>query len=130
MKTFLITITALVYLTVSSGATVNLHYCMGKLMSWDLSARSKSKCGSCGMEKSGHKGCCNDEQKTFKVDKDQKVTESSFQFLSISSVAIAVTHTELPLIYSSTLLTDNPTAHAPPRFGGVPIFILNRNFRI
>lgn len=130
MKKLLITITALVYLTVSSGATVNLHYCMGKLMSWDLSPKSKSKCGSCGMEKTGHKGCCNDEQKTFKVNKDQKVSESAFQFLSISSVAIAVTHTELPLIYSSTLVADNPTAHAPPGISGVPIFILNRNFRI
>src|SRR5438034_6651571 len=103
MKKLLITITALVYLTVSSGATVNLHYCMGKLMSWDLSSNSKSKCGSCGMEKSGHKGCCNDEQKTLKVDKDQKVSGSVFQFLSISSVAISVTHAELPLTYSSSL---------------------------
>jgi hypothetical protein len=130
MKKFLITITALVYLTVSSGATVNLHYCMGKLMSWDLSAGSKSKCGSCGMEKSGHKGCCNDEQKTFKVDKDQKISESAFQFLSISSMAIAVTNTELPLIYSSTLVADNPAVHAPPLQSVVPIFLRNRNFRI
>src|SRR5450432_243556 len=130
MKKFLITITALVYLTVSSGATVNLHYCMGKLMSWDLSAKSKSKCGSCGMEKSGHKGCCNDEQKTFKVDKDQKISESAFQFLSISSLAIAVTHTELPLIYSSTLVADNPNDHAPPLHSAVPVFLRNRNFRI
>ena len=82
------------------------------------------------MEKRGHKGCCNDAQKTLKVDKDQKVSESAFQFLSISSVAITVTHTELPLIYASTLVADNPTAHAPPSLGGVPIFVLNRNFRI
>ena len=40
MKKLLITILALVYLTVSSGATVNLHYCMGKLMSWDLSLKA------------------------------------------------------------------------------------------
>jgi hypothetical protein len=130
MKKLLVTILALVYLTVSSGATVNLHYCMGKLMSWDLSSGSKTKCGSCGMEKAGHKGCCNDEQKTLKVDKDQKASESAFQFLSISSIAIATTHTELPVIYTSTLVTDNPTAHAPPRLGGAPIFILNCNFRI
>ena len=82
------------------------------------------------MEKAGHKGCCNDEQKMLKVDKDQKVSDAAFQFLPISSVAVAVTHTELPLIYSSTLVADNPTAHAPPRLGGVPIFMLNRNFRI
>ena len=84
MKKVLIAITALVYFTVSTGATVNLHYCMGKLMSWDLSAKADGNCGTCGMKKQGHKGCCNDEQKTFKVDKDQKVSESAFQFLSIS----------------------------------------------
>jgi hypothetical protein len=130
MKKLLITITAFVYLTVSSGATVNLHYCMGKLMSWDLSSKSDGKCGSCGMQKAGHKGCCNDEQKTFKVDKDQKISESAFQLLSISSVAIAVTHIELPLIYSSTLVADNDTAHVPPLQSTVPIFLRNRNFRI
>jgi len=81
MKKLLITITALVYFAVSSGATVNLHYCMGKLMSWDLSAKSKGKCDSCGMEKTGHKGCCHDEHKQLKVEKDQKVSESAFQFL-------------------------------------------------
>jgi hypothetical protein len=130
MKKLVITITALVYLTVASGATVNLHYCMGKLMSWNLSLKNKGKCGSCGMEKTGHKGCCHDEHKQLKVDKDQKASESAFQFLSISCVAITATHTELPLIYSSNLVAENPSAHGPPGIGGVPIFILNRNFRI
>ena len=130
MKKLLIAITALVYFTVSSGATVNMHYCMGKLMSWDLSAKSDGKCGTCGMQKAGHKGCCNDEQKTLKVDKDQQVSESGFQFLSVSTVAITVTHTELPFIYRSNLAADYPTTHAPPDVGNVSLFVLNRNFRI
>ena len=130
MKKFFVTILALVYLTVSSGATVHLHYCMGKLMSWDFSAKSKSKCGSCGMEKRRHKGCCNDEQKMLKVDKDQKVSESAFQFLSISSGAIAISFTGLQPVYPSSVVTDNPYPHAPPRLGAVPIFVLNCNFRI
>jgi hypothetical protein len=103
---------------------------MGRLMSWDLSPKNDHKCGTCGMQKAGHKGCCNDEQKTFKVDKDQKVSESSFQLLSVSSNAIAVSPFELPQLYSSNLFTDNPTAHAPPLRSAVPIFLLNRNFRI
>lgn len=130
MKKLLITITALIYLTVSSGATVNLHYCMGKLMSWDLSAKSDGKCGTCGMQKAGHKGCCSDEQKRLKVDKDQQVSDYSFQFISVSTVAITVTHAELPLIYPSNLAADYPTTHAPPDVGKVHLFILNRNFRL
>ncbi len=129
MKKFLATILALVYLTVSSGATVNLHYCMDKLMSWDLSHKSEGKCGTCGMEKAGHKGCCKDVHKVIQVEKDQKVSESAFQFLTISSDAVAV-YTDLPLIYPSSTVIENPTAHAPPRLGAVPIFILNCNFRI
>ena len=130
MKKVLIAITALVYFTVSTGATVNLHYCMGKLMSWDFSAKSDGKCGTCGMQKAGHKGCCSDEQKTFKVDKDQQISESNFQFLSVSTIAITVTYTELPFIYPSNLAVDYPTTHAPPDVGKLPLFVLNRNFRI
>jgi hypothetical protein len=130
MKKFLIAITAFVYFIVSTGATVNLHYCMGKLMSWDLSAKSDGKCGTCGMKKQGHKGCCNDEQKILKVDKDQKGSEPAFQFHSISSVAIAATYPVLPLAYISSSIIDNTVANGPPPKSAVPIFLLNRNFRI
>lgn len=130
MKKILVTILALVYLTVSSGATVNLHYCMGNLMSWDLSAKSKSKCGSCGMEKTGHKGCCHDEHKQLKIEKDQKTTESSFKFLTINADAIVVPFIDLPVINLYSAVLDNPATHSPPLSGSVPIFLLNRNFRI
>ena len=103
---------------------------MGKLKSWDLAAKNKGKCGTCGMEKSGHKGCCHDEHKQLKVDSDQKISESTIQFPSISYEATTARYSELPLIYSSSLIADNPTSHAPPRMSGVLIFIANRNFRI
>ena len=129
MKKFLATILALIYLGTSMGATVHLHYCMGKLMSWSLSDKKDGKCGTCGMQKSGHKGCCKDEHKQIKFDKDQKITESAFQFLSTSLDAVAIS-TDLSLIYFSLVIIESPTAHAPPRLGAVPIFVLNRNFRI
>lgn len=132
MKKFLVTILAFVYLTVSSGATINMHYCMGKLMNWDLTNKqnTQSKCGICGMEQSGHKGCCKDEHKVLQIDKDQKKSESAFQSFNISSEAIAVTYAELPSITISSILIENPVAHGPPQLGSVPIFILNCNFRI
>ena len=130
MKKFLVTILALVYLTVSSGATVHLHYCMGKLMSWGLSDKEAGTCGTCGMQKAGHKGCCHDEHKQVKFEKDQKAAESAFQFLSNYSDATVVTQIGLPFIYFPSIVTGNPVAHAPPLLGAVPIFILNCNFRI
>lgn len=132
MKKFLVTILAFVYLTVSSGATINMHYCMGKLMNWDLTNKqnTQSKCGICGMEQSGHKGCCKDEHKILQIDKDQKISESAFQSFNISSEAITATYAELPSVTIPPLLVENPFSHAPPRSGAIPIFMLNCNFRI
>ena len=130
MKKTLVTILALVYLTVSSGATIHLHYCMGKLMSWGLSDKKDGKCGACGMQKAGHKGCCHDEQKLVKSEKDQIAHQFAFQFLNISTDAIAFNYMQLPLLYPHSTVLENPTAHAPPRLGAVPIFVINCSFRI
>jgi len=130
MKKILVTILALVYLSVSSGATVHVHYCMGKLMSWSLSDKKDGNCGTCGMQKSVHKGCCQDEQKQLKIEKDQKVSGSAFQFLTQSSVVVAHSYLNLPTVYTLAGLLDSPVAHAPPQPAAVPIFVLNRNFRI
>lgn len=130
MKKFLVTILALVYLTVSSGATVHLHYCMGKLIAWGLSDKKDGKCGTCGMMKAGHTGCCKDELKQIKIEKHQKAVESAFQFLIISSDEVEAPSASLSLVYPSSSVLNNTTAHAPPRLGAVPIFVLNCNFRI
>jgi hypothetical protein len=129
MKKLLVSILAIVYLTVSSGATLHMHYCMGKLMSWDLSQKQTSKCGTCGMEKAGHKGCCSDEHKTFKIEKDQKISISDFQYSPDYTDAVTPGYTNLPFIHTLSISIDSPTAHEPPR-SNTPIFVLNRNFRI
>ena len=140
MKKVLVTILAIVYLGTSIGATINMHYCMDKLVAWGFGKEKtgKKSCPYCGMAKTTEdkhcgkqsKACCKDEQRQIKIEKDQKVSESAFQSLTISSEAIVVIHTDLTVIYPSSVVTDNPFAHAPPRSGAVPIFVLNRNFRI
>ncbi len=128
MKKFLVTILALVYLSVSSGATISMHYCMGKLMAWELQETRNTACGTCGMEKSSHKGCCKDEQKKLQIDKDQKISESSFHFLKITPEAMNF-HSR-SFFYSSLFSINYPLAHGPPALTTVPIFIRNCNFRI
>ena len=130
MKRFLVTILAIFYLAVSSGATVHLHYCMGKLRSWSLSDKEDTNCGSCGMHKAGHKGCCHDELKQLKFEKDQKITDPSSQFPTFSPLASPVTFDNGAVIYSSSIVINYPIAHAPPRSGAVPVFVLHCNFRI
>ncbi len=130
MKKILVTILAFVYLSVSSGAIINMHYCMGKLMSWEFLNKQNTRCGSCGMDKSGHKGCCKDEQKILQIGKDQKVSEIAFEVLKINPDVIVIPCSELSFIYSFSIVADKPVAHAPPRSQAVPIFILDCNFRI
>ena len=93
---------------------------------------------TCGMPKkvddkhyiTASKGCCKDEQKEIKTDKDQKIAQSELQILKLFPVALVSTQIEQPYLHVSSLTIEYPTANAPPEIGKVPVFLLNRNFRI
>ncbi len=130
MKKVLVTILAFTYLAVSSGATIHLHYCMGRLVGWDLGEHNKKQCDNCGMEKKENKGCCRDEHKTLQIEKDQKVTEATFQFIAHTPAVLTVTYADLPPVPVSSMTMGNAATHAPPAAAGVPVFLRNCNFRI
>jgi hypothetical protein len=138
MKKVFATILAVIYLSTSMGATVHLHYCMGKLISWGLINHENNNCTTCGMPKNSKvehcmaatKGCCKDEHKHVKVDKDQKATESAYKFFSPSFEIIADHFTILPDSYVASYIAGYPTTNAPPDSEKVPVFLRNRNFRI
>ena len=130
MKKVLVTILAFTYLAVSSGATIHLHYCMGKLVGWDLGEHNKKQCTNCGMEKKDRKGCCRDEHKTLQIEKDQKATEAAFQFIAQSPAVLTITYAGLPPVYIPSIAMGNAATHAPPPLSGVPVFLRNCNFRI
>ena len=132
MKKALTAILAVLYLSTSLGATVHLHYCMGKLVNWSLSNTSSKKCSICGMHKSNtasKDGCCKDEVKQIKNEKDQKLTETAFNLIHLTSIALPVSQIELPALKISSLTENNPISHSPPR-GQVAIHIRNCVFRI
>ena len=131
MKKVVLTILAFTYLAVSSGATITLHYCMGRLVSWDLSSSHKKRCDNCGMEKSNHKkGCCRDEHKTLQAEKDQKAAEAAWQFAALSSEAINTVYPVLPPAPVPSIAIGHPSGHAPPGLNSIPVFLLHCNFRI
>jgi len=76
MKKLLSVILALLYLSTSVGATIELHYCMGRLIEWSLRHEDNSMCSNCGMEKNLEltSGCCKDEYKLVRIDQDQKLS--------------------------------------------------------
>ena len=132
MKNFITAILAVLYLGTSSGASIYMHYCMGKLADWGMSQNNSKTCPKCGMEKSdkSDNGCCKDEQKFLKDNSAQKLTESNLQILQLLSVAISISFTEIPAIDFPSVTEENPVSHAPPRTHGVAIYIFKRSFLI
>lgn len=130
MKKFLVTILSILYITVSSGATINLHYCMGKLAGWDINHPSSEKCSTCGMRSSAKKDCCKNTQKVLQIEKDQKASESFFEFVNTGALLFTLYYSELPGYSLVAQRIQQPIAHAPPESGSVPDFIRFCNFRI
>ena len=132
MKKIITAILAVFYLTTSVGAVVHLHYCMGKVVNWGLWNTTNKKCSKCGMEKSHTNlkgGCCKDEQKQLKTEKDQKLAETVFNLIHVISATPQVAEIELPVINISSVTEINPISHAPPR-SQVAIHIRNCVFLV
>ena len=70
MKRVLVSLFILVYFTVSTGFTVNLHYCMDSFQSWEFGGDEDDSCGKCGMPTSEKGTCCRDEVKVMKLQQD------------------------------------------------------------
>jgi hypothetical protein len=132
MKKLAVVILACIYLVVSTGATIHLHYCMGELVEVSLTPKTAGECSKCGMMKdksNSGKGCCNDEQQTIKLYSDQKTT-ASVLLIPPPLIALPIEHiiTEIPLL--SPITEMQPAANAPPRSSKVALHIRNSIFLI
>jgi hypothetical protein len=130
MKRYLIFIFTLFYFSAASGATVEFHFCMGKLVEWGMAKPSESKtCSNCKMKMKDSKDCCKKNQQQVKIEKAQKA-EFSFDFKS-SPIALAVPQIFEPGL--SAIHQSNTGVHfsnAPPRTEKTPVFLRLRTFRI
>jgi hypothetical protein len=136
MKRFIAVILTFIYISTAIGANVQLHYCMGKLVKWELGSGKKDLCEACGMKKDpagnsiGKKKCCEDEYKELKLKKDQRASENAQALVFAPFEATPVTVYNLPDVKAVSLATEFPVAAAPPGTADVPVFLLNCNFRI
>lgn len=132
MKKFITVILAFLYLSTSTGATVHMHYCMGKLADWGLGHNKSDTCRKCGMEKSKAKdsGCCKDEHKFIKNDADQKTAEAGLQLMQVIAASLPLSFIEIPSNDFLTVAKENPISHAPPRTGDKAVYIRNCVFLI
>lgn len=138
MKKVLAAILAFVYLSTSMGATIHLHYCMGKLASWGLIDHGSKNCAECGMVKktspsqclSAKMDCCRDEHMQIKTDKDQKLFPSEFIKYNYLSPAPALNDNSLQRIKAVSISIEYPNTNAPPLSDKLTLFVLHRNFRL
>jgi len=131
MKRLLITVLAVFYLGVSSGATVHFHYCMGELIEWGLSgdkSEKASECSNCGMKKGISEDCCKDQKQEYKLKESQKAPLSTFQPLVFALAPVS--YPDFSQIFSGTPADLIPESNAPPRTLKTAVFIRNCNFRI
>ncbi|MDQ6756405.1 MAG: hypothetical protein M3004_05675 [Bacteroidota bacterium] len=128
MKKILLAILAIVYLGVSSGIAMNIHYCMGKISSVDVYHKAHDKCDNCGM-KSSNCGCCKDEVKIFKLKDTHKLIYNDIKIFA--SVAIIENHKNIfDSVLPSAEIISSYNNHSPPASQGISLYILNNVFRI
>jgi hypothetical protein len=129
MKKALAAILLLVYLTVSTGFSVSLHYCMNKLASADIGAVETDTCGKCGMEVEEGNGCCRDEVKVVKLTADHFATQW-VQALKITGAAVISFTGYFTIPYYSITEQTTVRVHGPPFAQSPPAYLLNGVFRI
>jgi hypothetical protein len=87
MKKLLVIMLMLMYGFSSTGMTLHLHYCCGKLDAIDLSPAKENHCGA--GHKMSKKSCCDDKQVSLKLKSEQspaKFLNPVFQLPSIKPV--------------------------------------------
>ena len=132
MRRFITIIVAILYISTSTGATVHLHYCMGKLADWGLGHDKSTTCGKCGMAKSESKktGCCKDEHKLIKNNADQKIAERSVLLTAIAGIALLPGYTEFTVQHITCAAEEYPISNGPPRSSGIAAYLFNRTLLI
>jgi hypothetical protein len=128
MKKLTIAILAILYLGVSSGIALEIHYCMGKKAGVDFYGETPAKCGKCGMEEK--EGCCNDEHKFYKLSDSHKNVTSD---VSLTAPELILVSTGIPMAPAPTQ-TDHPgnvlRNNSPPDLSRPSACILHCVFRI
>lgn len=129
MKKIAIALIAVIYMGISSGIAMEIHYCMGKKAGVEFYGNKEDKCGKCGMK--DNKDCCSDEHKFIKLTDSHKnvASDQPGKAISVNLVPLGV-----PLI--TTGYAVKPVQESfngispPPRFTGIDACRMNCLFRI
>ena len=120
----------IIYSFTTVGATVHMHYCMSKLVGASLYHGKESKCEKCGMNKSATKGCCKDEHKFIKLEREHNQTQTLHDLSFFSTPIILPPFFTYNQAIVSSITETYPSSNAPPNIQGQKLYILNCLFRI
>ncbi|RFS24802.1 hypothetical protein DVR12_06300 [Chitinophaga silvatica] len=128
MKRFFAILLASLYITLTGGVAVNVHYCMGKLAAVDLQSKPVDLCNKCKKPAKGM-DCCKDEVKFCKLTSSHQAAKVAQQVFSAPiDLQLPVKILPVPSIQSLVALSD--AQHAPPDIGASSLIIRNCTFRI
>ncbi|MFB6456671.1 hypothetical protein ACE38W_15470 [Chitinophaga sp. Hz27] len=133
MKKVFALILALLYIGTSSGATLHMHYCMGKLINVNLWHKEKvNKCSKCNSNAhmKCEKPCCKDTHKTLQVNKDHQVVNTTIDIAQMAVIAVPTYSLEQRPAHLISLVVAYPVGHAPPAYSKVPVHILHCTYRV
>lgn len=128
MKKLLTICFAVLYTLITSGFTVNMHYCMGELASVNLHDTHNDSCPKCGMDVKGD--CCKDEAKFVKLDNSHQAAKAFVDFSgnTISLAPVVMQPVWLTPVTETIILS--PRTHGPPITPSVPLYMSNCIFLI
>jgi hypothetical protein len=127
-KLFLFILTFM-YMAVSSGIAMEIHYCMGERAGVDFYKNSNDRCGRCGMKNQDKSGCCSDDHLFLKIDDSHQKAVNNIDFTlqtEMVQVTLPVFDWNLPLRESVAQVNN----HAPPDIPTLPARIFHGVFRI
>lgn len=129
MKKLLLSILTFVYMAVSSGIAMEIHYCMGKEAGVDYYAlEDNKKCGRCGMkEKKG--GCCQDEHKFVKLEDSHKQASNDISFYA-GDIAVMQETPVFSWNVPASPAASSVNINSPPFDHGPSACVMNCVFRL
>ncbi len=128
MKKIFVSLFAIFYLGISCGFAIDMHFCMGKFSSLELSHSQKDKCGKCGMDTKN--SCCNDKVTVVKITDNQQLSSNNIQLIAPAGFAPHLFHSGNLLAYTLTERRIPLTDTSPPPLSGAFLCILNSVFTI
>lgn len=127
MKRLLLFIFAIFYLGISSGVTLNYHYCKGKLA--EVSLLYEESCSNCGKTDVPHP-CCATETEFVKLSVDQDVADAFMQLPTPSVVALLFSFLDLYIFTEQGKTVHFNPIIDPPKVNNTPLFIRHCTYLI